>query len=408
MALPGVSPSGPQPCGPWVLTQGNNSTTGRGHVDEALDEWAIYDAPAAVPSPDLQAAEPLELADERSAATELRAELVERLLDAAVGHEDRAYLQREARLLEGCGADTLVLVCPRGTPHPTLVRCDRRTCPVCLRARAARLRDELGAHVARLLRQGYRVAHATFTRPQLAGETLAAASTSTTDAFRDLMRARSIRERVPGAYRSLEYEPRADGSWHVHLHVALVLVGRTPWRELLADLTMGWHGRTGCSVRCDRKVASLGATGAGTGCKAGGSVVVGDIHGRDADPDRVAREVCKYPVKATSVLGLPPAMLAEGVMVLRGRRLSQGYGMMRFRRPSEECAPCDCCIEHNAAALATLPTELAYAECVDPLRRVYVGPLSLVRRRAAEADDDALRIVAYLLQHHPRLFRGPP
>jgi len=300
--------------------------------------------------------------------------------------------------LMSCGQKRLIFSCDRqlvdGGHVPKVIHqgCDRKWCPVCrvrLRKRRQRAARAAVDHALEKHREGW-IAHAVFTIP------------NTPDISRDALRGmfknltkwmRRVRQRdnVLGVFACLELTYTPDGGFHPHLHCVFQIRSRAQrqnrkwgvvdWGDLWRELTMQWHGLTGCHERCHFKRASMqrGPEESherhkrGSGCASGGSFWIGDYHrcdrGIGGGLNRVVNEVAKYVSKG--VLSWNEDEVADGLFPMgdqidvspvlgemiealggaqRALRCSRGlgsfYGVLAPKEASEEFI-CDDCVAEN-------------------------------------------------------------
>jgi hypothetical protein len=358
-----LTPSGARV--PSVFRQGKNSTSETG----AKPRQYLLDAASELGFDALDEV-PLGSSEIDDAQAELfepdeRYSINIRLRTADALHKGGAY--KEADRVGRCGALTMALACGEG--HVTLTHegCDNRLCPSCQPAMAMRTKEHAYELAEWSMAQGLRLVHAVFTVPNTKDISSEKVGEMQKKWGFNLRRRKAFKDWVAGAYRSTELVRGAGGwDWHPHLHSMLALrPGFKDYGELMRELALEWHGLTGCSVTCKVKRQSLKMQPAdiadwdsSAGCRKGGSVWLGRViepMGKDsaALARSAAFEVAKYVTKGSEFWvddgagGYVDPSIADVARAIRGRSLTQKYGVFRKLKRVKHPSGCRDCSASN-------------------------------------------------------------
>lgn len=337
---------------------------------------AKQEAPPARDASKSDAAAPMGMADRRVCSTRLIGRL-DRAKRLALEHADRIRthglllpdrhdctcpftgrkrrdLLVAAQGLHDCSGDVLLRdFFDLGRVTVEALRCRQHlVCPVCAIFRGARFMASVCEHLAAYRRQCGPMRLSLLTRTMPADDDLRrqlavlASAAANCWAHRNPTARRSGTPMagVEGGYRSVEVK-RGSGSgrWHVHTHDLLLhrdpldvehvvgRSGRASWRwPAMSDW---WERRTGaCVVECHPVTASASADPRDDRDAPAGGVQQLTTAADTASLLGAVCEISKYAVKLNGVAGDD---LLEVWGVCRGVRLVQGYGCLRYSRPTE-------------------------------------------------------------------------
>ncbi len=252
--------------------------------------------------------------------------------------------------LSKCGTAIPLLCTCCGITHRVERRCDRKWCPACQRALAARTSLRYEAIVEAIEWPLF----VTLTTPNYTDHTVDFVR-HVRQSFSRMRRLRWFRKKVRGGVASIEVSNRGNG-WHPHIHALmdcrwLAVETPQPGPRLNAD---AWHkrARAACAEVAEQWSLCLRRTG---------NVHVRRVFGRDdGSSGPITKEVLKYSVAGSDLLDCPDE-LAPLIRMLDGCRLVTSWGTMyghpAAKRPRSAGLPCESC----GAIGAWLPEQVALA-----------------------------------------------
>lgn len=234
--------------------------------------------------------------------------------------------------LATCGTEVFFTCTNCSHLHRGEQRCDRKWCPVCARALAAR-------RVARYEKAALMMAspmHVTLTRANLGAihrdDVLALKKCA--KKFRDLQ---FYRDSVRGGVQSVELTNTGKG-WHPHLHQLIDC-------EWLAD---GVRAPARCHSRARKKeLCRLAAESVQKAWSKCIGQLMSSIAIRRCDGATAIREVLKYAVKGSDLIDSPDR-IGDAIRAISGQRLSTPFGSLyalreglrETKRPPWACPQC--------------------------------------------------------------------
>lgn len=248
---------------------------------------------------------------------------------------DRLYeLDKGAQAfrLEHCTVYKQLWVCQScGNIEYRHTACRHRLCPICGPKRAA----EQAEKIENIARHFSELKFITLTMPP--ASSLHAGVTHIRQAFKVFRKMKTVAARMRGGAYKIEAKPKAEGKWHVHLHI-IADCSYFPKSDLIKywEIAVDWPKP---------------------------SVDIQPIQGKQQIQDQT-----KYAAKSAEVLDWSTEQLEDYLDAMQNVRTLQTWGTfyelskedLDQQEPEEEPQPCPCC----GSATSLIPAAIAYF--IDP------------------------------------------